>query len=167
MIASVRPFDEMPFHEMRYDEYPPSRWRMAALVLTWIVFIGALAIGGFLVVKSLADDDALGRARLAMIDSGVQQANASLDGASLVLSGQVPKRADHIATIVAVRKHYPRRHIIDQLVVLQTTQPAIVLPDPLDPQSLQAGKSQGVPPSNPAAPTSPLSPVVTDELTLN
>jgi hypothetical protein len=105
----------------------------------WVTVTVGFAGAGFVVTRTVTAKDTLGRARLALIDRGVDNATATIDGSSLVVGGVVMTPPEHVAAIVAVRRHYPSRHIVDNIQVLRAptnaeTQ-AMLTPDAFDPVS--------------------------------
>ncbi len=94
-------------------------WKNVRLVMVWFVFTAGFSGAAFAVTRSVTSREALGRARLALVESGVTKATATISGSSLVLSGEVLTPAEHVSAVVAVRRHYPKRRIIDQIRIIR------------------------------------------------
>jgi hypothetical protein len=91
------------------------------------------ATGGFLLARSAASAGALDKAKVALAEQGITKPRTSLAQGSLVIEGRAAGTAEHLAAVVAVRQQYPKRHIVDKILVADATPPPGAPQPSLDP----------------------------------
>jgi hypothetical protein len=92
------------------------KWLAALWVAGMLGFVG----GGFFLAREATATGALDKAKVALAEQGIAKPRTSLAKGSLVIEGGAADTAAHLAAVVAVRQHYPKRHIVDKIRVANT-----------------------------------------------
>lgn len=95
------------------------RW----LAAVWVVGMLGFAGGGFYLARQATAAGTLDKAKVALAEQGISKPRTSIANGSLVIEGGAVDTSAHLAAVVAVRQHYPKRHIVDKIRVADTTPP--------------------------------------------
>ena len=95
------------------------RW----IAAVWFIGMLGFTAGGFMLARQAASTGTLDKAKVALAEQSITKPRTSIKGDSLVIEGSAATASQHLAAVIAVRQHYPKRHIVDMIQVADTSPP--------------------------------------------
>ncbi len=95
------------------------KWMATLWIAGMLGFVG----GGFFIAREAAAAGTLDKAKIALAEQGIAKPRTSIVNGSLVIEGGAADTSAHLAAVIAVRRHYPKRHIVDKIRVADTNPP--------------------------------------------